>query len=98
MFYQKNFCTVAEVIVAKGFASIHLEKYSTATRHISGCLALVVVALTNPTPIFAMAMLVVLAGLKTKVVFGLWHIFGNFHISELDLPHPKLPSASKNLI
>jgi hypothetical protein len=31
MFCQKNFCTVAEVIVAKGFASIHLEKYSTAT-------------------------------------------------------------------
>jgi hypothetical protein len=31
MFYQKNFCTVANVIVAKGFASIHLEKYHTAT-------------------------------------------------------------------
>jgi hypothetical protein len=31
MFCQKNFCIVAEVIVAKGFASIHLEKYSTAT-------------------------------------------------------------------
>jgi hypothetical protein len=31
MFCQKNFCNVAEVIVAKGFASIHLEKYSTAT-------------------------------------------------------------------
>jgi hypothetical protein len=31
MFCQKNLCTVAEVIVAKGFASIHLEKYSTAT-------------------------------------------------------------------
>jgi hypothetical protein len=31
MFCQKNLCTVAEVIMAKGFASIHLEKYSTAT-------------------------------------------------------------------
>jgi hypothetical protein len=31
MFCQKNFWTVTEVIVAKGFASIHLEKYSTAT-------------------------------------------------------------------
>jgi hypothetical protein len=31
IFCQKNFCIVAEVIVAKGFASIHLEKYSTAT-------------------------------------------------------------------
>jgi hypothetical protein len=59
---------------------------------------LVVMALTNTTPIFAMAMLVVLDGLKTKVVSGLWHIFSNFHISELDLPHPKLPSASKNLV
>jgi hypothetical protein len=27
----EEFWTVAEVIVAKGFASIHLEKYSTAT-------------------------------------------------------------------
>jgi hypothetical protein len=25
IFCQKNFCTMAEVIVAKGFASIHLE-------------------------------------------------------------------------
>jgi hypothetical protein len=31
MFYQKNFWTIAEVIVAKGLASIHFEKYSTAT-------------------------------------------------------------------
>jgi hypothetical protein len=31
MFYQKNFCIVAEVMLNSGFASIHLEKYSTAT-------------------------------------------------------------------
>jgi hypothetical protein len=31
IFCQKNFLTMTEVIVAKGFASIHLEKYSTAT-------------------------------------------------------------------
>jgi hypothetical protein len=31
MFCQKNFWTVTEVIVAKGFALIHLEKSSTAT-------------------------------------------------------------------
>src|SRR5690348_13051830 len=31
IFCQKNFWTVTEVIVAKGFASIHLEKYSTVT-------------------------------------------------------------------
>jgi hypothetical protein len=31
MFCQKNFWTVAEVIVARGLALIHSEKYSTAT-------------------------------------------------------------------
>ena len=31
MFYQKNFFTVSEVIVASGLASIHLVKYSIAT-------------------------------------------------------------------
>jgi hypothetical protein len=31
IFYQKNTLTVAEVIVARGLASIHFEKYSTAT-------------------------------------------------------------------
>jgi hypothetical protein len=31
MFCQKNFWTVTEVIVAKGFTSIHLEKYYTTT-------------------------------------------------------------------
>jgi hypothetical protein len=31
IFCQKNFWIVVEVIVAKGFTSIHLEKYSTAT-------------------------------------------------------------------
>ena len=59
---------------------------------------LVEVDLTNSDPIFTVAKLDVLAGLKTKVVSGLWHIFGNFHISELNLPHPKLHSASKNLV
>jgi hypothetical protein len=33
-----------------------------------------------------------------KVVFGLLHIFDNFHIFELGLLHPKLPSASKILV
>jgi hypothetical protein len=31
IFCQKNLCIMAEVIEAKGFASIHLKKYSTAT-------------------------------------------------------------------
>jgi hypothetical protein len=59
---------------------------------------LVVVVLTNPNLIFAVAKLVVLVELKSKVVSGLWCIFGNFHIPELNLLHPKLPLASKNLI
>jgi hypothetical protein len=58
---------------------------------------LVEVDLTNPDPTFAVARLAVLAGLKTKVVSGLLRIFGNFHIFEPSLLHPKLPSAVKSL-
>jgi hypothetical protein len=94
MFCQKNFCTVAEVIVAKGFASIHLEKYSTATRTYFNFLLQVEVDLTNPEPTFAVAKLVVLTGLETKVVSGLLHIFDNFHTFEPD----QLPSANKILV
>jgi hypothetical protein len=56
------------------------------------------VDLTNPNPTFAVAKLAVLTGLETKVVSGLLHIFGNFHIFEPDLLHLKLPSASKILV
>jgi hypothetical protein len=59
---------------------------------------LVEVDLTNPDPTFAVAKLVVLAGLKMKVASCLLRIFGNFHIFEPSLLHPKLPSASKILI
>jgi hypothetical protein len=31
MFRQKNFCIVAKVMLNSGFASTHLEKYSTTT-------------------------------------------------------------------
>jgi hypothetical protein len=56
------------------------------------------VDLTNPVPTFAVAKLAVLTGLRTKVVSSLLRIFGNFHIFELDLLHPKLPSVSKTLV
>jgi hypothetical protein len=56
------------------------------------------VDLTNPGPTFAVAKLAILAGLETKVVFGLWHIFGNFYTFETNLLHLKLPSAIKNLV
>jgi hypothetical protein len=46
---------VAKVVVAKGFASIHLEKYSTATTTYFKLHVLVEVDLTNPGPTFAMA-------------------------------------------
>jgi hypothetical protein len=90
IFCQMNFCTMAEVIVAKGFALIHLENTPLPPQHISSCLMLVGVDLTSPGPTFAMARLVVLTGLETKVASGLWRIFGNFHIFEPNLLHPKL--------
>jgi hypothetical protein len=89
---------VAEVIVAKGFASIQFENILQPLQHTSSCLVLVGVDLTNLGPNFAMARLAVLAGLKMKVVSGLLHIYGNFHIFELNLLHPKLTLASKNLV
>jgi hypothetical protein len=67
-------------------------------QHILNCLVLVEVDLTNPGPIFAMARLVVLAGLAMKVVSGLLHIFDNFRTFEPDPLHPKLPSANKILV
>ena len=89
---------MAEVIVDKGFASIHLEKYSTATMTYFKFLVLVEVDLTNPGPTFAVAKLAILAGLETKVVSSLWHIFGNLYTFETNLLHLKLPSASKILV
>jgi hypothetical protein len=59
---------------------------------------LVEVDLTNPDPTFAVAKLAILTGLETKVVSGLLHIIGNFHIFEPDLLHPKLPLANKILV
>jgi hypothetical protein len=46
---------VTEVIVAKGFASIHLEKYYAATTTYLDFLVLVEVGLANQGPTFAMA-------------------------------------------
>jgi hypothetical protein len=89
---------MAEVIVAKGFASIHLENIPLSPQHILSCPVPVGVVLTDPNPIFAMAKLVVLVESKTKVASDLWRIFGNFHISVPILLHPKLPSASRNLV
>jgi hypothetical protein len=59
---------------------------------------LVEVDLTNTGPIFAMARLVVLAGLAMKVVSGLLHIFDNFHTFGPDPLPPKLPLANKILL
>jgi hypothetical protein len=56
------------------------------------------VGLANPGPIFATAKWAVLAEGEMKVVSGLLHIFDNFHIFELALLHPKLPSASKIIV
>jgi hypothetical protein len=67
-------------------------------QHILNCLVLVDVDLINPGLIFAMAKLVVLIGLATKVVSGLLHISDNFHTFEPDPLHPKLPSPNKILV
>jgi hypothetical protein len=56
------------------------------------------VGLINLDPTFAMAKWAGLAELKRKVVFGLWHTSGSFHIFELNPLHPKLPSANKILV
>jgi hypothetical protein len=60
---------VAEVIVAKALALIHLEKYYTAPLHILDFHVLLALGLLYPFPIFVGATLVVSAGLGTKVVF-----------------------------
>jgi hypothetical protein len=88
---------VTEVIVAKGFASIHLEKYSTATTTYFKFLVLVVAGLTNQGPTFAMAKWVVLTESKTKAVFDLLRISDSLHTFGLIRLHLKLPLANKIL-
>jgi hypothetical protein len=67
-------------------------------QHILNFLAMVEMGLANLDPTFAVARWVGLAELETKVVFGLWHTSGSFHIFELNPLHPKLPLANKILV
>jgi hypothetical protein len=67
-------------------------------QHISSYLALVEGCLISLGSTFAVVKWAELAELKTKVVFGLWHTSGGFHIFELNPLHPKLPSANKILV
>jgi hypothetical protein len=83
--------------VARGFASIHLEKYSTATTTYLSFPVLVVMDLANQGPTFATTKWVVLIELKTKVVFDLLHISDNLRTFGLNPLHPKLPLANKIL-
>jgi hypothetical protein len=83
--------------VAKGFASIHLEKYSTATTTYLKFPCAGGMDLANQGPTFATAKWVVLIELKTKVVFDLLHISDNLRTFELNPLHPKLPLANKIL-
>jgi hypothetical protein len=71
IFCQKNFWIVAEVIVARGLTSIHLEKYSTTTPTYFKFPCAVEVGLVSLGPTFAVARWVGLAGLETKVAFDL---------------------------
>jgi hypothetical protein len=59
---------------------------------------LVGVGLANLGPTFVVAKWTGLAKLKTKVVFVLWHTSGSFHIFELNLLHPKLPSVNRIIV
>jgi hypothetical protein len=88
---------VTEVIVAKGFASIHLKNILPPPQHILNFLVLVEVGLANQGPTFATAKWAVLTESETKAVFDLLHIFDSLHIFRLILLHPKLPSANKIL-
>jgi hypothetical protein len=56
------------------------------------------VDLVDPSPIFAMARLVVLAESMMRVASDLLHIFGNFRTFEPNLLRPKLPSANRIVI
>jgi hypothetical protein len=98
MFCQKNFWTVIEVIVAKGFASIHLEKFSTAT---TTYMKLPCAGGSGPNkskPHLCNGQVGCINWLTKKVVSGLLHIFDNFRTFEPGLLHPKLPSANKILV
>jgi hypothetical protein len=75
-----------------------LKSIALLLQHILDFLALVEVGLINLDPTFAMARWARLAELETKVVFGLWHTCESFHIFELNLLHPNLPSANKILV
>jgi hypothetical protein len=56
------------------------------------------VGLVSLGPTVAVARWAGLAGLETKVAFDLWRTSDSFHIFELDLLRPKLPSANKILV
>jgi hypothetical protein len=88
---------VTEVIVAKGFASIHLENILPPLQHILDFLQQVEVGLANRGPTFATTKWAVLTELEMKVVSDLLHIFDSLHIFELTLLHLKRPSANKIL-
>jgi hypothetical protein len=88
---------VIEVIVAKGFASIHLENILLLPQHILNFLVLVVAGLINQGPTFAMAKWVVLTESEMKAVFDLLRISDSLRTFGLIPLHPKLPLANKIL-
>jgi hypothetical protein len=88
---------VTEVIVAKGFTSIHLEKYYTATTTYFRFPCAGGSGPSKSRPHFATAKWAILIESKTKAVFDLLHIFDSLRIFGLILLHLKLPSANKIL-
>jgi hypothetical protein len=74
--------------MAKGFASIHLEKYSTATTTYLKFPCAGGNGPSKSSPTFATTKWVVLIELRTKVVFDLLHISDNLRTFELNPLHP----------
>jgi hypothetical protein len=72
--------TVAEVIVARGLTSIHFERYSTSTTTYFKFPRAGGSGPNKSRPNLCNGQVVVLAELKTKVVFGLSHTSNSFHI------------------
>jgi hypothetical protein len=89
---------VAKVIVARGLALIHFEKYSTATTTYFKFPCAGGSGPNKSRPHLCNGQVGGLAELKTKVIFYLWHTSGSFHIFELNPLHLKLPSAIKILV
>jgi hypothetical protein len=85
-------------MVARGLASIHFEKYSTATMTYFKFPCAGGSGPNKSRPHLCNGQEVESIMLETNVVSGLWHTSDSFHVSGPSPLHPKLPSTNKNLV